>query len=132
MAQILLVDDDDMFRPMLQAMLERQGHQVISAQNGDQALARHREERCDLVITDIIMPDKEGLETIRALVRENPAVRIIAMSGGGRTSAADYLSLAKRFGAAALLTKPFSGQELADAIGAVLARPDSVDVTADT
>jgi CheY-like chemotaxis protein len=121
MIRILLVDDDELFRPMLHAMLERSGFAVDAVKSGNEALARYRESPSDLVITDLIMPDKEGLETIRELRQEAPAVKIIAMSGGGRTSTNTYLQLAGRLGAAKVLSKPFSHQELLDAITTVLA-----------
>jgi DNA-binding response OmpR family regulator len=115
------VDDDELFRPMLHAMLERSGFAVEAVNSGNEALARYRENPADLVITDLIMPDKEGLETIRELRAEAPGVKIIAMSGGGRTSTTTYLQLAGRLGAAKVLSKPFSQQELLDAITTVLA-----------
>jgi CheY-like chemotaxis protein len=118
---ILLVDDDESFRPMLHATLERCGYDVVAATNGNEALALYRQREVDLVITDLIMPDKEGLETIAELRREAPGVRIIAMSGGGRNTPNAYLHVAKQFGAAQVLPKPFSTQELLDAIHGALA-----------
>jgi CheY-like chemotaxis protein len=120
MPRILLVDDDESFRPMLQATLERFGHEVTAAKNGNEAIARYRERPADLVITDLVMPDKEGVETIRELRRETPPARIIAMSGGGRNNPSVYLTLASQLGAARLLAKPFSHAELLDAIEAAL------------
>lgn len=120
MALILLADDDDQFRDMLEAMLERLGHSVVIARNGNEALKRYREAPTDLVITDLIMPDKEGLETIRELRRGSANVKIIAMSGGGRVTPAMYLKLAAEMGAAAILAKPFSSQQLSDAIKTAL------------
>ena len=118
---ILVVDDDASFRGMLQSMLERQHHAVVVAQDGSEAMKRFREQPPDLVITDLIMPDKEGLETIREIRRGNADIRIIAMSGGGRVSPATYLSIALDMGADAVLAKPFSSQQLLDAIEAALA-----------
>ena len=120
MTRILLVDDDESFRPMLQATLERFGYEVTVAKNGNEAIKHYRERPADLVITDLIMPDKEGVETIRELRGEIPAARIIAMSGGGRNGSDVYLQLATGLGAARVLSKPFSHQELLDAIAAVL------------
>jgi CheY-like chemotaxis protein len=124
MANILLVDDDDQFRDMVRALLERQGHMVDIARNGNEALARYRELRADLVITDVIMPDMEGLETIRELRRISVDVKIIAMSGGGRKSTSMYLKHANEMGAAAILAKPFSNQQLAEAIVTALSSGD--------
>ena len=120
MARVLLVDDDELLRSMLRTLLERFGHDVVTATNGHDAIVRHREQSVDLVITDIIMPDMEGIELIRALRHDDPAMKIIAMSGGGRAGANDYLDLAKQLGAEQILSKPFSQQELRDAITAVL------------
>jgi CheY-like chemotaxis protein len=119
MARILLVDDDESFRPMVEAMLRRLGHQVVMAANGNEALAIFRTEAFDLVITDLIMPEREGLDTIRELRRDGD-VKIIAMSGGGRWSPATFLNIARRTGAAAVLSKPFSHQELMAALDTVL------------
>jgi len=123
MAHILLVDDDDLFRDMVLAMLERLGHTVLIARNGNEALARFAEERADLVITDLIMPDKEGLQTIRELHQAARDLPIIAMSGGGRNNPEVYLKTARTMGAVAVLTKPFSFKQLASAINSALPHP---------
>src|SRR5689334_21333044 len=99
MALILLADDDDQFRDMVQAMLERMGHGVVPVRNGNEALARCAERRPDLVITDLIMPDKEGLELITALHHADRDLPIVAMSGGGRSHPAMYLKMAASMGA---------------------------------
>jgi len=112
MATILLVDDDEQFRTMLNEVLQRAGYDVRQAQDGNDALRQYRASPADVVITDLIMPEKEGLETIRALRAFDPAVKIIAMSGGGRLSAADYLVIAQRFKAQRVLAKPFPHHEL--------------------
>lgn len=121
MARILLVDDDVSFRPMLQAKLEWLGHEVIVAGNGNEALARYGEWPIDLVLTDLIMPDKEGIELISELRRRAPGVAIVAMSGGGRVSPHGYLGIARHVGATQVLAKPFSSQELVGALEAALA-----------
>ena len=95
MRQLLLVDDDDSFRKMLMLTLTRMGYNVMEARNGREALILHRHLLPDVVLTDIIMPEKEGLETIEELRRAYPAIKIIAMSGGGRGSATDYLKVAR-------------------------------------
>ena len=122
MAHILLVDDDRQFRDMLKAMLERLDHKVVTAQDGNEALERYSELKPDLVITDLIMPEREGLETIRALTSGDADVRIIAMSGGGRSSPATFLKIARAMGAAAVLPKPFSFDQLSTAIETALLR----------
>src|SRR5437879_4776343 len=119
MALILLVDDDQAVRRLVTAMLTRLGHEVVTATNGHEALRVFRGRAFDLVITDLIMPEKEGIETIRDLRRES-RVKIIAMSAGGNTSPSNYLNIAKHTGASALLPKPFSNQELKAAIESAL------------
>lgn len=117
--RILLVDDDDLLRKMLQISMTKAGHIVIEARNGRDALEICRVEPPDLVVTDVIMPEKEGIETIGDIRRLYPDVRIIAMSGGGRNSAADYLNIARQMGAAAVLAKPFPIDELTALIASV-------------
>lgn len=120
MTRILLVDDDESFRPMIADALERFGFDVVSAVNGREALTAFLQRRPDLVLTDLIMPEQEGLETICELRRLAPHLPIIAMSGGGRTKPHGYLQVASQLGANQVLAKPFSFQELLDAIEATL------------
>lgn len=124
MSLILLVDDDEALRKMLRLSITKFGHTVSEARNGREALEACRFEPPDLVITDLIMPEKEGLETISDLRRLHPDVRIIATSGGGRNSSMDYLKIARRMGAAAVLSKPFSVDELRATIDSVLGDSD--------
>ena len=123
MPRILLVDDDDLFRTMLRRKLVNLGHEVREARNGKEAEKSFEQETPDLVITDLVMPEKEGLETIRDLRRRHPGVRIIAMSGGGRIDPLDYLQIAKAMGAARVLPKPFADEDLVEAIEEVLTPP---------
>jgi DNA-binding response OmpR family regulator len=121
MSFILLVDDDDSFRTMLRITLGKMQHEVIEARNGREALALYATRPPDLVITDLVMPEKEGMETIRELRQKYPGVKIIAMSGGGRVSAVDYLKISKTMGAKIILAKPFSNDELETALSSLLA-----------
>jgi CheY-like chemotaxis protein len=114
--RILIIDDEDQPRRMLQQVLTRAGYEVIEASNGNEGLQYFRARPTDLIITDILMPEKEGLETIIDIRREFPAVKIIAISGGGRTGNLNFLEVAKRLGAQHTLQKPF---ELQDMLGAV-------------
>jgi CheY-like chemotaxis protein len=123
MPRILLVDDDEALRRLLRLTLEKMGHVLSEAGNGLEALALQKSEPVDVLLTDLIMPEKEGMETIKEFRLKYPAVRIIAMSGGGRGSATDYLKFAKMLGADSVLAKPFSNQMMADAIAAVLVNP---------
>lgn len=120
MARILLVDDDDLSRSTVHQMLERAGHQVTSTGNGREGIALVQQTPFELVITDLIMPDTDGLELIQELNRLTPSVRVLAISGGGRVNANEYLTVARKFGASAVLAKPFSTAELREAIAQAL------------
>ena len=130
MASILLVDDDPLLRTTLAFALEQKGYAVTEAVDGDDALRRFRLTPTDLVITDLVMPNKEGIETIIEFRREFPSVGIIAISGGPAHNAPLYLTVAGRLGALRTLQKPFTLDRLLSAIRDVLAetaktRPDS-------
>ena len=126
MSRILLVDDDESFRKMLHETLQRAGYQVQDAANGKVALKLYRQEPADLIITDIFMPEKEGLETIMEVRRINPNVKIIAISGGGRAGPAGYLDIAQRLGAKRALVKPFSCKEALETVAQVLSEDGSL------
>lgn len=123
MKKILFVDDEKCVRDTWGAMLECRGFQVVTAQNGREALRLLAEQPVDLIIIDIIMPDMEGVETILKLRREDEAIPIIAMSGGGLIASDDYLRLAKGAGVNSTLNKPFTLGELLDAIDEVVTPP---------
>lgn len=124
MATILVVDDEPSMRLAVSEHLRRGGHEVASAANGQEALKLMAETSYDLLITDILMPEKEGIETIRDVRRLHPETKIIAISGGGRYDAGDYyLSIASQFGTDATLAKPFSGRELMETVARVLNVP---------
>ena len=120
MIRILLVDDDDMSRGAIHKMLERAGYAVESTSDGDEVIRMYGQQAADLVITDLIMPDKDGLEIIQDLRKLNPTVRILAISGGGRVDANEYLAVARKFGAVEILSKPFTKDELRRAVDAAL------------
>lgn len=121
MALILLVEDDGQVRKMVRQMLERAGHEVSEAADGRTVNDLFREKTFDLIITDIFMPQKNGLETISAIRKEFPAVKIIAISGGARGGSFDFLPIARSLGAAKALKKPFSRDEMLAAVEEVLA-----------
>lgn len=121
MSRILVIDDDQQIRELIREILERASHTVFEADNGVAGLQRMSEETVDVVVTDIIMPDKDGLETITELRKSYPEVRIIAISGGGRRVNRDYLPTAQAFGADRVLYKPFRPQDVMDAIDEVSA-----------
>ena len=123
MARILLIEDNDSIRTLLRETLALAGHTVIEARNGAEGLDLFRQAGADLVITDIVMPDKNGLAVVMALREHVPPVNIIAISGAGN-SAEDYLDRAYRMGAMKVLLKPFTPAALIAAIDALL--PDDV------
>jgi CheY-like chemotaxis protein len=120
---ILLVDDDADLLQAVRRMLDRQGHVVREAGNGVEALRLLGADRFDLVITDVVMPDMEGLELVRRIRRMTEPPRVLVMSGGGGGDASQYLALAAQFGADAVLQKPFSTQWLAEAILKAMSTP---------
>jgi DNA-binding NtrC family response regulator len=121
MARILLIEDDDAVRIMLHTTLAHFGHTVIEARNGKEGLELFKQAKADLVITDIVMPEKEGLEVLMELqIKQLPMVKVIAISGGGRQSAIDNLRAAKFMGAAKVLEKPFSNETLIAVVNELL------------
>ena len=116
MARIIVIDDDVQIRVLLKEILQQEGYEVVDAPDGLEGVRLYRENPADLVITDIIMPEKEGLEIIRELRTDFPEVKIMAISGGGRIGPEPYLQIAERLGAKSILTKPIERDEL---IGAV-------------
>lgn len=117
LARILVADDDAGVRGFLRKVLEQDGYQVAEAADGKQALQRALTGRVDLVITDLVMPEQEGIETIRALRQDLPDVAIIAISGAFD---GQFLNVAKLMGAAAVLTKPVTAELLLAKVAEVL------------
>ena len=121
MARILVVDDEELARFTIREILETAGHEVVEATNGNEAISSQSANPCALMITDIIMPEKDGVETTIELKHDYPDLKIIAISGGGRTKNLDLLQLADEFGADKILAKPFSEDELIERVNACLA-----------
>jgi CheY-like chemotaxis protein len=120
LARILIIDDEDQSRNMLSQALTRAGYEVSTACDGSEGIELFRSVMADLIITDILMPGKEGLETIMELRRDFPEVKIIAMSGGGRTGNLNFLDIAERLGAQRTLHKPYHLQEVFQLVQEVL------------
>lgn len=116
MKTILIIEDDHHILLMIKRMLEPLGYEIKLASDGMEGMEMFRDFKVDLVITDIIMPEKEGLEIIREMRRERPKLKIIAMSGGGKISADNYLETAKIFGAEIILEKPFTRKQMVSAV----------------
>jgi len=118
-ARILIIDDECLVRSLLRQTLERAGHDVVEAKDGREGLRSFRITPADLIITDILMPEKEGLETIIELRRDIPGVKIIAMSGG-RGGKLNFLDIAKQLGAQRVIQKPFEVYEMLKAVTELL------------
>jgi DNA-binding response OmpR family regulator len=116
MAKILVIDDEPSILLMIKKMLEKAGHEVDMALNGKEGMQIFEKNKADLLITDIIMPEKEGLETIVEMRKKFPELKIIAISGGGRISADGYLPGAKLLGANMVFQKPLVQKEFLEAV----------------
>ena len=120
MAKILVIDDNDLVRASTRTILESEGYAVDEAGDGDVGIARAKSTAPDLILTDIVMPNKEGIEMIRDLRARGYDGPIIAMSGGGRLDATEVLDLAGKLGADACIAKPFKKAELLAKVKACL------------
>lgn len=112
MSRVLIIDDDAAMRDVLRQTFERAGFDVDVAADGNEGIAHFRAHPADVVVTDIIMPDREGIETMIEIKGIDPAAKVIAISGGGRTGASDFLTLAKQLGAEEVFAKPLDRKEL--------------------
>ncbi len=130
MAKVLVIDDEKDIRVVLKAILERAGHEVVTAADGKEGLGKLHKEGADLVITDVIMPGIDGVATAKEIRKDHPDMPIIVISGGGNVapmeyepgaiSTSSYLASAAKAGADRTLTKPFQRQELIDAVNSLL------------
>ena len=107
MARILIIDDDSQIRFIVRELLENSGYTVEEASDGEEAINLNHKKAFDLIITDILMPGKEGIQTIQEFKKGNPKVKIIAISGGGHIGPSVYLDMAKKMGADVSIPKPF-------------------------
>ena len=127
MPQILVMDDDVQVQSMLRGALEDEGYEVTVASNGKEGLKYWERDHFDLVITDLLMPEKEGLETIIELHKKSPATKIIAVSGGFRDGGIDFLELARKFGASRTFGKPVSLPEFLHSVRELLETTNDED-----
>ena len=116
MPSILIIDDDDSLRDSLRRTLHKEGYTIMEASEGGRGLKQLERSPVDVILLDMFMPDKDGLETIGVLRRTHPGIRIIAMSGGGFKGIVDVLHVAKKMGVRRTLAKPFTREELLDAV----------------
>ncbi|MBM4153643.1 MAG: response regulator [Lentisphaerae bacterium] len=118
--RILVIDDDDSIRLFIRRVLERQRCEVLEARNGDEGIRMYRENLPDLVLLDLYMPEKDGLETLRELRKETPPPRVVTMSGGGPKYDVTILQSARFLGSHSALVKPFSIGELLELVRGML------------
>ena len=121
MHKILVIDDNIAVRTTIVQMLEAEGYEVVSAEDGRRGLAVFRSAKPDLVVTDIIMPEKEGIETIRDIRDLSPKAKIIAISGGGRIGNTDFLTIARALGASEVIAKPLDPDDFLSIVSRCLA-----------
>jgi DNA-binding response OmpR family regulator len=120
--KILVIDDDELIRITFRNFLKKAGYSVIEAENGNAGIALFKKQRPDIVITDLLMPEKEGLETISEIRAIDPKVKTIAMSGGGNSQNMVFLKLALLLGANHTLQKPIKPGEVLSAVKGLLTR----------
>jgi len=120
MALVLVIDDDPQMRRTLTRLLKANDHHVLDAEDGREGLGMYRGHCPDLVITDLIMPGVEGIETIREIRRQTPEAKVIAISGGGMTQDPRFLRAAQRLGADIVMQKPVKMAELMGAVDSLL------------
>jgi DNA-binding NtrC family response regulator len=119
----LIIDDDSEVRSLLTRALTQAGYEVVAVANGDEGTRACRQQSFDMVVVDMVMPEKDGLETMMEIRRGSPKARIIAMSGAPRAPIMDPLSLAMKLGAVAILTKPFTPDEFIGSVVQHLSQP---------
>ena len=124
MARVLVVDDDDLLRETVVLTLERARHTVHRASDGLKVLEMLDRESVDVVVSDIVMPEVDGIGLILAMRKRHPKLKVVAMSGGGRTRNMDFLRMAKALGAHITLPKPFTPGQLLEAVEEALKAPD--------
>ena len=127
MATILLVEDDEQIRTLLREFLEHHGYKVFEAQNGREAITQFSEHLIDVTIMDILLPDKDGLETIQDLRRKSPDAKVIAISGGFDREGVNILKMAERLGALHTLLKPFEMEKLLTTVRETLQMPPFIN-----
>lgn len=120
MAKVLIADDEASVLEVMRRILQIDGHEVIEARDGEEALRKIRSEKPDVAVIDLFMPRKEGLETIMQLRKSSPELKIIAISGGNPTHGMSFLEMATRLGAHRTMSKPFSMEEMRNTVADLL------------
>ena len=120
MTSILIIDDDPMIRNLLSQFFALEGYTTAGAENGKVGLKMYQDHPADLIVTDMLMPEMDGIETILAIRKENPDAKIIAISGGGINPSENYLVLAEHLGANRTFTKPVERKKIVSAANELL------------
>ena len=123
MKNILLVDDEEAIRKMMRRILQDDSYEFSEAENGAVAIKKLEAKKFDLIITDVIMPDCDGIELVMNVRKKTPETKVIVMSGGGRVRADHYLQLAEKLGAVSVFEKPFDASELRETVRKYLSEP---------
>lgn len=123
--RILVIDDDNFVRTLVSKGLRNWGYEVIEAANGELGMRQIETENPDLVITDIVMPQKDGLETIMEIRKKRPGIKVIAISGAGYGWGGDYLAMSHKLGSDAVFPKPVDMKELEKTVNELLSQPPS-------
>ncbi len=120
MARIIVIDDQEPIRRVVRRALEKEGHEVLEASDGELGIALLEREAADLVITDIFMPGMDGIQTLREIRKRFPAIKVIAMSGGDSTGLLDLRHDAELLGAMKSIQKPFNAHDIVELVRGVL------------
>jgi len=125
MARILLIEDEQQVRELLREILEQNGHEIIACKNGADGIRQYKESSFDLVIMDVLLPDKDGFETLNELKQHHNQVNVLAISGGYAPSTVNVLHIAQRLGARQTLAKPFDLTDFLAVVDQLLAVPQA-------
>jgi len=118
--RILVIEDDPFMRETLQDVVEDKGYYITTVANGKRGISLHEKEHYDLIITDVLMPDIDGLEVIMKIRQNFPQTKLLAVSGGGHISSKEYLMMARELGSNGVVQKPFNNDELVEKIASLL------------
>ena len=127
MESLLIIDDDEQIRLLLKELLVNEGYTVFEAEDGDKGMSLCRMQEIQLVIIDVFMPKKDGLETIRELHDAFPSIKVLAMSGGYFADSIDVLHMAKKLGATQILEKPFALEKFLETVRDILSESSIAD-----
>lgn len=128
MAKVLVIEDDELARESVTLMLEENGYEVAMADDGDVGLEMFEKEEFDAVVTDLIMPQVNGMDVLMQIKQHKPGTRVLVISGGGRLTPLSYLDVAQKLGADDVLTKPFTANDLITSMKMIMSSPPTPGV----